>query len=310
MIDLHCDTIMQLIDHPNSGDLWENPWKIDIQKLKKGGYELQDFALFVQLDQEKDPYARYEAMLQVFNEQMAKYKEHIELVRSYEDFLAIKKKGKLAALLSVEEAGVFDGDLGKLKKAYDDGVRLITISWNFPNGLTFPQGELHEGKKLTAKGIEFVEYMEELGMIVDCSHLNDAGTFQLGEILKKPFIASHSNARALKNHRRNLTDEEIRLIANKGGVIGLNFANTFLGTSKISLIEDIVRHGLYIYEKGGADVVALGTDFDGINPATEIEDASQMPRLYEAFKAAGLSEADLDKLFRANAERVFKEILQ
>lgn len=310
MIDLHCDTIMQLIDHPKSGDLWENPWKIDLQKLKKGGYELQDFALFVELDQEEDPYGRYEAMLQLFKEQIAKYEEHIELVRSYGDFVSVKEKSKLGALLSVEEGGVFGGDLSKLKKAYDDGMRLITISWNFPNGLSFPQGELHEGKGLTPKGIEFVEYMEELGMIVDCSHLNDTGTFQLGEILKKPFIASHSNARALKNHRRNLTDEEIRLIANKGGVIGLNFANSFLGNSKISLIEDIVRHGLYIYEKGGADVVALGTDFDGINPATEIKDASEMPRLYDAFKAAGLSHDDLDKLFRKNAERVFKDILQ
>lgn len=309
MIDLHCDTIMQLIDHPESGDLWENPWKIDIQKLKKGGYELQDFALFVELDQEEDPYPRYEAMRALFMEQMERYSDHIELVRSYDEFLTVKRKGKLSALLSVEEGGVFGGDLGKLKKAYDDGVRLITISWNFPNGLSYPQGEAHEGKGLTPKGIEFVEYMEELGMIVDCSHLNDTGTFQLGDILKKPFIASHSNARALRNHRRNLTDEEIRLIANKGGIIGLNFAQGFLGDSKISLIEDIVRHGLYLYEKGGADVVALGTDFDGINPATEIADASEMPRLYEAFKAAGLNDTDLDKLFRKNAERVFQEIL-
>lgn len=309
MIDLHCDTIMMLIDEPDKGDLGQNPWKIDIAKLKKGGYHLQDFALFVELDQEKDPYARYEAMRQLFMAEMEKYKNDIVHVRSYEEFKAARAAGKISALLSVEEGGVFEGDLQRLKKAYDDGVRLITISWNFPNGLSYPNGEKYEGKGLTSKGIEFVQYMEELGMIVDCSHLNDTGTYQLGEILTKPFIASHSNARALTNHRRNLTDDQIRLIANKGGVIGLNFAQSFLGTSRISLIEDIVRHSLYIRNVGGSDVVALGTDFDGIRPDTEIEDAGDMMRLYDAFRKAGLSERDTHKIFNDNAERLLQTIL-
>lgn len=309
MIDLHCDTIMMLIDHPTEGDLGNNPWKIDIPKLKKGGYTLQDFALFVELDQEIDPYGRYEAMRQLFNEQMERYVADIVHVRTYSDFVKAREAGKLSALLSVEEGGVFEGSLTRLKKAYDDGVRLITISWNFPNGLSYPNGKEHEGKGLTPKGIEFVQYMEELGMIVDCSHLNDAGTFQLGEILNKPFIASHSNARALTNHPRNLTDDLIRLIANKGGVIGLNFAQAFLGTHRVSQIDDIVRHGLYLRNVGGSEVVALGTDFDGIRPDTEIADASEMPRLYEAFRAAGLSEDDTDKIFSKNAERLLQTIL-
>lgn len=309
MIDLHCDTIMMLIDNPDKGDLGQNPWKIDLQKLKKGGYTLQDFALFVELDQETDPYGRYEAMRELFMSEMAKYKGDIVHVRSYEEFKIAREAGKINALLSVEEGGVFEGDLKRLKKAYDDGVRLITISWNFPNGLSYPNGAEHEGKGLTPKGIEFVQYMEELGMIVDCSHLNDAGTFQLDEILTKPFIASHSNARALTSHRRNLTDDQIRMIANKGGVIGLNFAQSFLGTSRISRIEDIVRHGLYIRNVGGSDVVALGTDFDGIRPDTEIEDAGEMMRLYDAFRKAGLSECDTDKIFNNNAERLLQTIL-
>lgn len=116
MIDLHCDTIMMLIDHPNEGDLGQNPWKIDISKLKKGGYTLQDFALFVELDQEIDPYGRYEAMRQLFNEQMAMYADDIVHVRSYEDFVTARAAGKLSALLSVEEGGVFEGSLERLKK--------------------------------------------------------------------------------------------------------------------------------------------------------------------------------------------------
>ena len=308
MIDLHCDTIMQLLDHPDSGDLYRNTWKIDIEKLQKAHSKVQDFALFVNLGKTNDPYGRYEEMRNLCTTQIHLYGEHIQHVLSYQDVESVYKSGKIGALMSVEEGGVLGGDLDKLKQAYQDGVRLITLTWNYPNGLGEPHcGEQH--KKLTPKGIEFVEAMQDLGIIVDCSHLNDAGTEQLGDILDIPFIASHSNAREVTAHTRNLPDNLIKLIANKGGVIGLNFAQSFLGTSPVSRIEDIVKHGLYLINKGGEDVVALGTDFDGIKPNTEIKDASEMYRLYDAFKEAGLSVEQCEKLFWKNADRLLKEIL-
>lgn len=308
MIDLHCDTMMQLLDHPHSGDLYRNTWKIDIEKLQKAHSKIQDFALFINMGETNDPYGRYEEMRNLCVSQIHNYGEHIQHVLSYQDVESVYKSGKIGALMSIEEGGVLGGDLNKLKQAYQDGVRLITLTWNYPNGLGEPHcGEQH--KKLTSKGVEFVEAMQELGIIVDCSHLNDAGTEQLGDILDVPFIASHSNARELRSHTRNLPDNLIRLIANKGGIIGLNFAQNFLGTSPISRIEDIVKHGLYLIDKGGEDVVALGTDFDGIPPDTEIADMSQMSRLYDAFKEAGLSVEQCEKLFWKNADRLLKEIL-
>ena len=308
MIDLHCDTMMQLLDHPDSGDLYRNTWKIDIEKLQKAHSKIQDFALFINMGETNDPYGRYEEMRNLCVSQIHNYGEHIQHVLSYQDVESVYKSGKIGALMSIEEGGVLGGDLNKLKQAYQDGVRLITLTWNYPNGLGEPHcGEQH--KKLTSKGVEFVEAMQELGIIVDCSHLNDAGTEQLGDILDVPFIASHSNARELRSHTRNLPDNLIRLIANKGGIIGLNFAQNFLGTSPISRIEDIVKHGLYLIDKGGEDVVALGTDFDGIPPDTEIADMSQMSRLYDAFKEAGLSVEQCKKLFWKNADRLLKEIL-
>ena len=308
MIDLHCDTIMKLIDHPSSGDLYRNTWKIDIEKLQKAHSKVQDFALFINLGETNDPYGRYEAMRNLCTSQIKHYGEHIKHVLSYQDIESVYASGKIGALMSIEEGGVLGGDLDKLKQAYQDGVRLITLTWNYPNGLGEPHcGEQH--KKLTPKGVEFVEAMQDLGIIVDCSHLNDAGTEQLGEILDVPFIASHSNSREVTAHTRNLPDHLIKLIANKGGVIGLNFAQSFLGTSPISRIEDIVKHGLYLINKGGEDVVALGTDFDGIKPDTEIKDASEMYRLYDAFQEAGLSVEQCEKLFWKNADRLLKEIL-
>lgn len=308
MIDLHCDTIMQLLNHPNSGDLYRNTWKIDIEKLQKAHSKVQDFALFINLGETNDPYGRYEEMLNLCTTQIHLHGEHIQHVLSYQDVESVYDSGKIGALMSIEEGGVLGGDLDKLKQAYQDGVRLITLTWNYPNGLGEPHcGEQH--KKLTPKGIEFVEAMQDLGIIVDCSHLNDAGTEQLGDILDVPFVASHSNAREVTAHTRNLPDNLIKLIANKGGVIGLNFAQAFLGTSPMSRIEDIVKHGLYLINKGGEDVVALGTDFDGIKPNTEIKDASEMYRLYDAFKEAGLSVEQCEKLFWKNADRLLKEIL-
>lgn len=308
MIDLHCDTIMQLLDHPDSGDLYRNTWKIDIEKLQKAHSKVQDFALFINLGDTNDLYGRYEEMRNLCTTQIHLYGEHIQHVLSYQDVESVYKSGKIGALMSIEEGGVLGGDLDKLKQAYQDGVRLITLTWNYPNSLGEPHcGEQH--KKLTPKGIEFVEAMQDLGIIVDCSHLNDAGTEQLGDILDVPFIASHSNAREVTAHTRNLPDNLIKLIANKGGVIGLNFAQSFLGTSPVSRIEDIVKHGLYLINKGGEDVVALGTDFDGIKPNTEIKDASEMYRLYDAFKEAGLSVDQCEKLFWKNADRLLKEIL-
>ena len=308
MIDLHCDTIMQLLDHPDSGDLYRNTWKIDIEKLQKAHSKVQDFALFINLGKTNDPYGRYEEMRNLCTTQIHLYGEHIQHVLSYQDVESVYESGKIGALMSIEEGGVLGGDLDKLKQAYQDGVRLITLTWNYPNGLGEPHcGEQH--KKLTPKGIEFVEAMQDLGIIVDCSHLNDAGTEQLGDILDAPFVASHSNAREVTAHTRNLPDNLIKLIANKGGVIGLNFAQAFLGTSPVSRIDDIVKHGLYLINKGGEDVVALGTDFDGIKPDTEIKDASEMYRLYDAFKEAGLSVEQCEKLFWKNADRLLKEIL-
>jgi len=299
---------MQLLDHPDSGDLYRNTWKIDIEKLQKAHSKVQDFALFINLGKTNDPYGRYEEMRNLCTTQIHLYGEHIQHVLSYQDVKSVYESGKIGALMSIEEGGVLGGDLDKLKQAYQDGVRLITLTWNYPNGLGEPHcGEQH--KKLTPKGIEFVEVMQDLGIIVDCSHLNDAGTEQLGDILDVPFVASHSNAREVTAHTRNLPDNLIKLIANKGGVIGLNFAQSFLGTSPVSRIDDIVKHGLYLINKGGEDVVALGTDFDGIKPNTEIKDASEMYRLYDAFKEAGLSVEQCEKLFWKNADRLLKEIL-
>lgn len=326
-IDLHCDTISELANFPEKGDLGKSTLEIDLEKLRKGGSLLQDFALFVNMETCGDPWERYQVLLGEYRKQMAKYGDAFCQIRSAKDLEKCGKDGKIGAMLSIEEGGVLKGSLDHLRKVYEDGVRLITLTWNYPNEIGWPNKMEGPDKGLTERGWEIVEEMGRLHMIVDTSHLNDTGTRELLLHAKRPPVASHSDARAVTEHPRNLPDDLIRLYGERGGLIGLNFSNHFLGSPfvtsfpeqpdldftkgprQVSMISDMVRHGLYIIEKGGEDVLAIGTDFDGVEPALQVKDASEMPRLAEAFRKAGLTEAQVEKIFYRNAMRYLKEML-
>ena len=195
----------------------------------------------------------------------------------------------------------------KLERMYKDGVRLMTLTWNYPNEIGFPNGM--EGG-ITKKGREMVEAMENLHMIVDTSHLNDEGTREILMTCHVAPMASHSDARAVTGHRRNLPDDLIRLFGEKGGLIGLNFANHFTGAEDVTTLDSIVRHARHIRDVGGIDVLALGSDFDGIEPKLELKDASEMGRLAEALKKGGFKEEEIEKIFWWNGERYLEDVLR
>lgn len=228
-------------------------------------------------------------MANKFHEEMKKNSDEIVLATNYEEIMKNQSEGKLTALLSIEEGAVLEGKLENLKKFYDLGVRMMTISWNHVNELSFPHNKVeYREKGLTDFGREVVHKMNELGMLVDVSHISDGGFYEIAKISSKPIIATHSNSRAMMNHSRNLTDDMIKVLANKGGVTGINFFHLFLSDKSESKLEDMVRHIKHIVNVGGIDVVSLGSDFDGIDSKVEIEDISQMGKLYEPLKKKGL----------------------
>jgi membrane dipeptidase len=153
--------------------------------------------------------------------------------------------------------------------------------------------------------------MERLGMVIDVSHGSDALFFQVAELAKKPFVASHSNARAVCGHTRNMRDDMIRLLADKGGVMGLNIGPDFLaeGSGGASRVEDMVRQILYIRKVGGSGVLALGSDFDGVRGDFEIAGPQDWPKLADALRKAGLPEDELEGMWWRNADRVLREAL-
>lgn len=321
IVDFHCDTISQLYDIRKSGEsinLKQNRLHLDIEKMKKGDYMLQVFASYVDLGSNNKPLESCLSYIDLLYDEVEKNKEHIGIVYTYEDILTNIKKNKMSALLSIEEGGVCKGNLALLRNFYKLGVRMMTLTWNYENELAYPNGyfydeEKNEKKGLKEKGFEFINEMERLGIIIDVSHLSDDGIYDVYNNTSKPFIASHSNAREVCSHQRNLTDDMIKKIGERGGLIGVNFYSSFLNnnyeSSDTSKIEDIINHIKYISNTGGIDCVGIGSDFDGIDCSLEFENSSKMQLIYGEMKKSGFREEDIEKVFYKNAIRLFKELL-
>lgn len=310
LIDLHCDTIDKLMLNTREYNLKRNEFSVDIEKLKKADSLAQTFALFVDTNPIKNPYDYCMSMADKFFEEMKKNEDTISLATSYKEIMENEASGKMSALLAIEEGAVLEGKIENLKKFYDLGVRMMTLTWNHPNEIGFPHNVgLSKEKGLTDFGKEVVHNMNELGMIVDVSHLSDAGFYDVANLSTKPFIATHSNARQAMNHSRNLTDDMIKVLANSGGVTGLNFFHLFLSQDSETKIEYIINHMKHIINVGGLDVLAIGTDFDGIDSVVEVKDISEMDKLAVALEKNGFTHDQIEKIYYKNALRVIKDVL-
>jgi membrane dipeptidase len=310
VIDLHCDTILKIMESGHKQKLYKNEFCVDIEKLNSGDFLSQFFALFIDLKVTEDPYKYCMKMLDVFKDQIEFNKQSIIHARSYKDIEEAEYQRKIAAILTIEEGGALKGSLDNLKVFYDEGVRLITLTWNYANEIGYPNYKWqYSDKGLTSFGKILIEEMNRLGIIIDVSHMSDKGFYDVAKLARKPFVASHSNARAITNHSRNLTDDMIRILAEKGGVMGINFCSAFLGEGEISTIESMVKHIKHIYHIGGIEVIGIGSDFDGIENIVEIKDSSEMQKLASALNNAGFSEDNIEKIFYKNSLRLLKDTI-
>lgn len=307
-IDLHCDTASRLL-YENL-KLKESICKVDIKKLKESKALAQVFAHFIELNIVDNPYLEFKKMNDVLMKELKENHNDIEIVTDLKGLEDTNNKGKIGAFLSIEEGEVLEGKIERVKEVHDMGIRFITLTWNFPNSIGYPNaGYKYKDYGLTDKGKEIVNEMEKFKIIPDCSHLSDGGFYDLIEICKKPFIATHSNAREITNHSRNLTDDMIVKLANKGGVMGLNFCAPFLGNERIPTIESMISHIKHIKNIGGIDVLALGTDFDGIENEVEIRNIGEIEKLRDALIKEKFISSEIDKIFFKNVKRVVKECL-
>lgn len=310
-IDLHCDTAGRI--YYENLNLDKNICQVDIDKLRRGNCLGQVFAIFVDQKLNFNSYDEFNKIYNRFIKEIERNSSYIKIVRNIDELLKAESENKIGAFLSIEEGEVIRGSIKKLHDVYDKGIRIITITWNYKNKLGYPNYKFkYKDKGLTKKGKEVVRECERIGILPDASHLSDKGFYDLIDICRKPFIASHSNARAITNHPRNLTDDMIKALSMKGGVMGLNFCSDFLNNkgNSFASLEEIAAHAKHIKNVGGIDVLAIGSDFDGIMNEVEIADASQFDKLYYTLKNNSFTESEIEKVFYGNIMRVFKDTIR
>ena len=329
--DLHCDTLYRLLGREDTAGepaveaFAKDGGMLDLAKMRAGDYLLQCFACFVGLEESPDPLVSALREADLFHRLLAAYPDDLVWVKSAADIDKLGEDGRIGAMLTIEEGAVCRDDLAIVRDFYRLGVRMMTLTWNHQNGLGSPNitPDYNEdtwpvkdpgAPGLTGVGREFVAEMERLHMIVDVAHLSDAGVRDLLAIATRPFAASHSNARACCPHLRNLPDELLRAMGEKGCLIGLNYCPAFLDDTPdrkhcVGSVAQMARHAKYILNLAGEDALALGSDFDGIGGELEITGAQDLPLLAEGLVNEGIPARVVEKIFYKNARRFFRENL-
>ena len=312
VIDGHCDTVLRLLQNGSSDlDALANK-HISIKGLKEGGVILQFFAIcprcagqFISIP---DAGLKLADMYHLFVNRYSGDFTHIE---KYDDIDAAAKSGKIGCLFSIEGGEALCGELSYLRLYRLMGVRCVTLTWMYRNEIA--DGIMEKSAKggLTDFGREVIKEMNRLGMLIDVSHISVKGFWDVVECSSDPIAATHSNAKKLCSHPRNLDDDQITAIKNNGGLIGINFYEGFLKDEGRAGIQDIVRHMEYIAALAGCGHLAFGTDFDGIDRLPEgVDGPSCFPAIAEELLRLNYKEEDVYKIFCGNYLRVLKSVLK
>ena len=320
--DAHCDTVYRCLEtgetsaldygdsreeqcryYAASAHLRKNDGHIDLERSRQFSRCAQFFALFH--DAAEAPadgmWAQCRRMYDFFLREMEDNADIVRHCRTGREVDEAAAAGKTAALLSMEGADLIDCDVHKVETVAQWGVRLLNPVWNRANVLSGTNAEDPE-RGLYAEGRDFIRALEEYGIYPDVSHLSDAGFWDLVHIARRPIVASHSNARAVCPHRRNLTDDQFRAIRDSGGVVGLNLYLHFVGQPTMDALVAHVEHFLAL---DGEKTLCLGGDLDGCEAlAAGMTGMQDVPKLYEALKARGYSDALLEDIFWNNLRRL------
>lgn len=311
VVDGHCDSLGDFTEGKRDlkQSMEEGHW--DLPKARKSKIALQFMAAFI--ESKYKPYLATQRGLQLIGAAhrfLAQNREEVFLIQQREDLEQVSKNKKIAILLSVEGGEVLNQDLFMLDILYKLGVRALGLTWNQRNALADGIGE-DTGSRLTRFGRTVVCRMNELGMVTDVSHINEAGFWHVLEISTLPVIASHSCAKKLCPHPRNLDDSQLKALAEQGGIVGVNFCPDFLVEAGQAKREDVIRHIAHIVEVAGIRTVGLGSDFDGIEEApVGLEDAGQYQLFAEDLLKAGFTGDEVAHIFYKNFMRLLSQVLK
>jgi membrane dipeptidase len=309
IVDTHCDTILSAVrGERRLGDRSEKG-HLDFPRMVEGGVSAQFFAAYIEPQYKPDRgLERSLQVLDVLWREVEASSAVAEVALSVADIRRISSAGRVAVVIAIEGGEAVGHDLANLRMLYRLGVRSLGLVWNQRNLIADGVGERRTGGGLTNFGLAVVEEMNRLGMLVDVSHLSDPGFWHVAETCRGPFAATHSNARTVCDHPRNLTDDQLKALARSGGVTGLNFAPAFVSADNAD-VSTLINHLDHIVQLVGPDHVGLGSDFDGISTTPRgLEDVRAMPRITEELVARGYGDEDILKFLGGNHLRVLEEV--
>lgn len=307
LFDLHCDTLYEI--YKRDGDLYENDLCVSVKKMEEYEAYIGCFAVWIPEKYNSDEaFEFFKKVFSKFIDEKEKNRQYISLCNNLEDLKNINTSQfeKRGLVLTVEGGALIGREIERIKYLYDCGVRMITLTWNGSNAIGDGCG-VKEVKGISNFGIEAVNKMESLGIIVDLSHASEKLFYDVAEISHKPFIASHSNSHFICNHQRNITDAQFEIIKSIGGIVGINFYKNFISENTEASIYDVMKHIEHFMSLSGESVVAIGSDFDGADIMSSIEDVGSLSILYEYLLRHNYSEKLVNDIFFNNAYNFFEK---
>ena len=311
IIDLHCDTLTDCMYAASEiPDTLDDPARsLSLSNIPEDVHWAQFFAVFLPDRLRGEEAVRFfDASHENFERQMQKFSSRVSPCRNVADMERVWAAGKTAAFLSVENGSAFAGDLSRIEKLKRQGVCAVTLTWNGENELG--SGNVTD-RGLTDFGRAAVREMERCGILVDVSHLNDAGLEDVFETAEKPFVATHSNARAICAHKRNLTDAQVKEMLRRGCLIGLNYYGVFLrDDGNVRSLDDLYRHIAHFFDLGAQKDLALGSDFDGADLPECLSSPEKIAEAYGYLLSRGLTQQEIDGIFYDNARAFLRANLR
>lgn len=313
IIDGHTDFLLSLDTTGRSFLEETDQGHVDLPRARRGGIGAMLSAIFV-WNKDLPQHALVQTLrgVDLLKRVVAASDGQMEQVLSYRQLVNSLDRGVFGAILHYEGAEAIDPEFAVLRLSYDLGLRSLGLTWSRPNIFAEGVGPSDEGNGLTGLGRELVRRCNEMGILVDVSHLNAPGFWDVVATSTKPFVASHSNARAICDHERNLTDEQIKALAEHGGLMGINYAVSFLvqgaRTGAEVPIGVLVDHIDHVVQLVGIDHIALGSDYDGATVPDALKDAAHDGALVDELQRRGYDAGAIAKICRDNWLRVLREV--
>lgn len=302
-IDGHCDTLSETLD--NNNKISNIQYCFNTIDAKQLAPVIQMSAAFINPEFENG-FERANDIIDYYLKNM----ENTVVIKNKKDIQYVIKQKKIGIVLTIENGKAIESDLNNIDKLYKKGVRLMSINWNEDNLLG--TGALTKNTVgLTELGKEYVKRLEQKNIIIDISHSSEQTFWDTIKNTTGTIVATHSNCYSICNHPRNLTDEQIKAIAKRSGIIGICLCSSFLKKEGKANVTDIIRHIKHITNLVGVDYIGLGTDFDGVDEAhrlSDIKGIKDMPILINELRKSGYLEDQIDKIMGENWMRVLSKI--